>query len=65
MRELSNCRDRDEIGTTPPGDEPVADADSNDDEGKVDAFGMWKDRHDMADVDAWIRNMRRDRFSVC
>lgn len=26
------------------------------------AFGMWKDRRDMADVDAYVRRLRRGRF---
>ncbi len=26
------------------------------------AFGMWKDREDMRDVEAYVRNLRRDRF---
>ena len=26
------------------------------------AFGMWKDRTDMDDVDAWVRNIRKGRF---
>lgn len=26
------------------------------------AFGMWKDREDMADVNAYVRNMRKPRF---
>jgi prevent-host-death family protein len=25
------------------------------------AFGMWKDREDMKDVDAWVRNIRKGR----
>ena len=24
-----------------------------------EAFGMWRDRKDMADVDAYVRNMRK------
>lgn len=27
----------------------------------VDAFGMWKDRDDMGEVDAFVRNLRRGR----
>ncbi len=27
-------------------------------------FGMWADREDMADVDAYIRKLRAPRFSV-
>src|SRR5262245_56064107 len=26
------------------------------------AFGMWKDREDMADPAAWVRKIRRPRF---
>ena len=25
------------------------------------AFGMWRDRHDMADVDAYVRGLRKGR----
>lgn len=28
------------------------------------AFGMWKDRKDMADVNAYVRRMRRGRFDA-
>lgn len=28
------------------------------------AVGMWKDREDMADVDAWLRNLRKGRFDA-
>ena len=28
----------------------------------VSAFGMWEDRTDMDDVDAWVRNIRKGRF---
>ncbi len=26
------------------------------------AIGMWKDREDMKDVDAWVRKVRKPRF---
>ncbi|MCX5673964.1 MAG: type II toxin-antitoxin system Phd/YefM family antitoxin [Planctomycetota bacterium] len=26
------------------------------------AFGMWKDRKDMKDVDAFVRSLRKDRY---
>ena len=26
------------------------------------AFGMWADREDMKDVDAWLRNIRKPRY---
>ena len=26
------------------------------------AFGMWADREDMKDVDAWLRNLRKPRY---
>lgn len=63
MRELSSGKDRGETEVTRSEDEPVADADSDDGEGKFPAFGMWKDRQDMADVDAWVRDMRQGRFN--
>ncbi|MYK53522.1 MAG: type II toxin-antitoxin system Phd/YefM family antitoxin [Gemmatimonadetes bacterium] len=28
-----------------------------------EAFGMWRDRKDMADVDAYVRNMRKGRLN--
>jgi len=28
-----------------------------------EAFGMWKDREDMADVDAYVRNLRKGRLN--
>ena len=31
------------------------------DEGRMPAFGMWRDRDDMADVDAHLRALRRGR----
>ena len=65
MRTLSNDRDRGEIGTAPAEDEPVADADFHDGEGTSASFGMWKDRQDIADIDAWVRNLRWGRFDVC
>jgi len=27
------------------------------------AIGMWADREDMKDVDAWLRNVRKPRYS--
>ncbi len=30
----------------------------------VSAFGMWADRDDMADVDAYIRELRKPRFKL-
>ena len=27
------------------------------------AVGMWADREDMKDVDQWVRNVRKSRFS--
>lgn len=27
------------------------------------AFGMWADRGDMKDVDAWLRNIRKPRYT--
>jgi len=27
------------------------------------AFGMWKDRKDMEDVDAYVRKLRKNRYS--
>lgn len=27
-----------------------------------EAFGMWRDRKDMADVDAYVRNLRKGRL---
>ena len=27
------------------------------------AFGMWADREDMKDVDAWLRNIRKPRYT--
>jgi len=27
------------------------------------AFGMWKDREDMKDVDAYLRNLRKPRYT--
>ena len=28
-----------------------------------EAFGLWRDRKDMADVDAYIRNLRKGRLN--
>ncbi len=28
------------------------------------AFGMWKDREDMKDPSAWVREQRRPRFAL-
>ena len=28
----------------------------------LDAFGMWSDREDMRDVDAWLSNLRNPRY---
>lgn len=28
-----------------------------------EAFGMWRDRKDMADVDAYVRNLRKGRLN--
>jgi prevent-host-death family protein len=28
------------------------------------AFGMWKDREDMRDVEAYVRSLRRDRLDA-
>lgn len=27
------------------------------------AFGIWADRHDMANIDAYVRNLRKGRFN--
>ena len=32
-----------------------------DDEDKMPAFGMWRDRDDIPDVDAYVREMRKGR----
>ena len=32
-----------------------------DDEEKMPAFGMWRDRDDVADVDAYVRKVRKER----
>ncbi len=45
-------------------DEPAVDADFDKGEAEPSAFGMWKDREEMADVDAWVRNLRRGRFDA-
>ena len=29
---------------------------------KHPAFGMWKDRKDMEDVEAYVRNLRKERY---
>lgn len=31
---------------------------------KDPAFGMWKDREDMADVDAYVRKLRAPRYKT-
>ena len=51
---------RDEAEATRPGRRSAADAGVG--EGRSAAFGMWKDRRDMDDVDAWLRDARRGRF---
>jgi len=28
------------------------------------AIGMWADREDMKDVDAWLRNIRKPRYTL-
>ena len=33
----------------------------NDDEDRMPAFGMWRDRDDIPDVDAYVREMRKGR----
>lgn len=30
--------------------------------GESELFGIWKDREDTADVDAYVRNLRKGRF---
>lgn len=32
--------------------------------GDLPATGMWKDREDMADVNAWVRSIRKGRFDA-
>ncbi|MCY4503155.1 MAG: hypothetical protein OXE57_16520 [Alphaproteobacteria bacterium] len=64
MRELSNSKGRGDTEVVRPEDEPVVDADLDDGEAKLSAFGMWKDRDELADVDAWVRNLRRGRFDA-
>ena len=32
-----------------------------DDEERMPAFGMWRDRHEIADVDAYVREVREGR----
>jgi len=64
MSKLSNDRNQGETGAALPEDEPAADAEAGGGEGKTDAFGMWKDRDDMADINAWVRNLRRGRFGA-
>lgn len=39
-------------------DEPVRDED------RMPAFGMWRDREDMADVQAYVRELRKGRQLV-
>ena len=38
------------------------DIDAPQERAPASAFGMWEDRTDMDDVDAWVRDMRRERF---
>ncbi len=64
MRELSNSKGQGGTEVARPEDEPVVDADLDDGEEKFSAFGMWKDRDELADVDAWVGNLRRGRFDV-
>ena len=64
MRELSNGKGRGGTEAVRPEDEPVVDADLDDGEAKLSAFGMWKDRDELTDVDAWVRNLRRGRFDA-
>ena len=33
----------------------------SDDEDRMPAFGMWRDRDDIPDVDAYVREMRKGR----
>ena len=47
--------DRPETGTSRPGGGTCAYK-------ECPAFGMWKDRRDMNDIDAWVRALRRGRF---
>ena len=64
MRELSNGKGRGGTEVVRPQDEPVVDADLDDGEEKLSAFGMWEDGDELADVDAWVRNLRRGRFDA-
>ena len=43
-------------------DEPVRDEQG--DEDRMPAFGMWRDREDMADVEAHVRELRKGRQLV-
>jgi prevent-host-death family protein len=47
-----------EIGTLIPARRPAAPEMSIEDH---PAFGMWRDREDMKDVDGWVRGVRRAR----
>ena len=64
MRELSNGKRGGDTGAARPEDELAVDADFDNGEEEPSAFGMWKDREEMADVDAWVRNLRRGRFDA-
>ena len=35
-----------------------------DDEERMHAFGMWRDRHEIADVDVYVREVREGRPSA-
>jgi antitoxin (DNA-binding transcriptional repressor) of toxin-antitoxin stability system len=40
---------------------PFRDAENRQSSCEHPAFGMWKDREDMADVDGFVRNLRKGR----
>ena len=62
MQEAGKSKGRGDTEVARTEDEPVVDFDNGEEE--PSAFGMWKDREEMADIDAWVRNLRRGRFDA-
>jgi antitoxin (DNA-binding transcriptional repressor) of toxin-antitoxin stability system len=41
---------------------PINDKDNSVNDNDMELFGMWKDRDDMDDVEAYVRNLRKGRY---
>ena len=70
--EILACVERGEVVTVTYRGKPRAklvrieppDEDASYEQAPASAFGMWEDRTDMDDVDAWVRDMRKERFGA-